>query len=422
MKSFSQGNTAFRYLKVPTVGGELVKRATGTADPVRADLMGEMVEWMEKRDAWKVLERVTMKDSTLTLDDLYRHWVSTPSEVHPRSGKEMEPSNDDRLEHVLASLNTALLDPLVTEFETALTNGVRAGAKKKVAAGTVVNYLCGVRLLVPKGSALTAAALTPTMLSQFVADRSEASASQSTARMRGMGVRQFVSWLHAKGVLGYNPMADVDLPSAGDPLCHYVEVNEAIALADAQDKAHRLYSATLGSTGIETSVALRIRRRDISVDEQTIVAPGTKNYNRRRVARVATWGWDYILEAMKGKHPDSLIHDGVTSRSHYDRHKAARTSLIALGYRIFAECHGKPKLYTERDQRHTWAVYAVRGGWPIPAVSKQLGHKNGVLAMTTYGQFVPGDEERSRWELGAATAATARMKSNEVIPIGRKTG
>jgi integrase len=60
-----------------------------------------------------------------------------------------------------------------------------------------------------------------------------------------------------------------------------------------------------------------------------------------------------------------------------------------------------------RDQRHTWAVRAARSGWPIEGVARQLGHKDGTLALRVYGRFSPTNEERDRWE----AMATARDES-----------
>ncbi|MEO7503534.1 MAG: hypothetical protein ABIW94_12930, partial [Gemmatimonadaceae bacterium] len=58
--------------------------------------------------------------------------------------------------------------------------------------------------------------------------------------------------------------------------------------------------------------------------------------------------------------------------------------------------------YTMRDQRHTYAVRAIRAGTPAELVARQLGHANAVLVHKVYGRFSPSQEERSKWELIAA--------------------
>ena len=51
-----------------------------------------------------------------------------------------------------------------------------------------------------------------------------------------------------------------------------------------------------------------------------------------------------------------------------------------------------------RDQRHTYAVRAIRAGTPAELVARQLGHANAVLVHKVYGRFLPRQEERDRWE------------------------
>lgn len=65
--------------------------------------------------------------------------------------------------------------------------------------------------------------------------------------------------------------------------------------------------------------------------------------------------------------------------------------------------------YTARDHRHTWAVRAVRSGWPIDAVARQMGHIDGTLVMKVYGRFLPQQGDRDRWE-AMATARDAERK------------
>jgi integrase len=162
----------------------------------------------------------------------------------------------------------------------------------------------------------------------------------------------------------------------------------------------RLYEYLLPATGIEVSTALALRVRAVSTLDHEIHAPGTKTSARNRVVHVADFGWPAVLELLKGKHPDSLFFDRIPHRwAAADDHRDAVRALGEKGYRVFVEFEGKPKLYTLRDHRHTWAVRAVRSGMPIGAVAKQLGHSDkGVLALRVYGQFQPEKEERARWE------------------------
>jgi integrase len=51
-----------------------------------------------------------------------------------------------------------------------------------------------------------------------------------------------------------------------------------------------------------------------------------------------------------------------------------------------------------RDQRHTYAVRAIRAGTPAEIVARQLGHANAVLVLKVYGRFAPTQRERDHWE------------------------
>jgi hypothetical protein len=70
--------------------------------------------------------------------------------------------------------------------------------------------------------------------------------------------------------------------------------------------------------------------------------------------------------------------------------------------------HGRPREgYTMRDQRHTYAVRAIRAGTPAELVARQLGHVNAVLVHKVYGRFAPRQDERDRWERAAAAMHAA---------------
>lgn len=150
----------------------------------------------------------------------------------------------------------------------------------------------------------------------------------------------------------------------------------------------------LPGTAIEVSTALTLCVRDVRKVDREIEAPGTKTYNRHRVVHVAEFAWDAVLELMKGKLPDAPLFDRIPHRWRARDDHAATVTRLAARMPVLVI----PKPYTLRDHRHTWAVRAVRGGWPIHAVAEQLGHANGVLALKVYGRFQPKSEERARWE------------------------
>ncbi|HEY8795140.1 MAG TPA: hypothetical protein VIM15_09370 [Gemmatimonadaceae bacterium] len=54
--------------------------------------------------------------------------------------------------------------------------------------------------------------------------------------------------------------------------------------------------------------------------------------------------------------------------------------------------------YQLRDQRHSYAVRAGRGGTPAELISRQVGHANAVLVLKIYGRFMPSQQDRDKWE------------------------
>src|SRR5688572_14248909 len=104
----------------------------------------------------------------------------------------------------------------------------------------------------------------------------------------------FTSWLGRRKARADESDARRGAPPPGKPRVHYLETEEAKRLADAQDEPYRSFSALLAGTGIEVSVALLLRRRDVDVGHREIRAPGTKTHSRDRTVRVAEWAWPYV--------------------------------------------------------------------------------------------------------------------------------
>jgi integrase len=383
-------------------------RSTRTKDPLRAKAMQRMIDTCGPKDrgAWDLLEQITEDDPKIgrppkTLPELFDLWASTPvTRFDPASGEPIAPGDDERLKFVREQLRNVDLSPLVDDFYTALTRAAEA-----VSDDTAKHYRAAVRLFVPKNELVPLSKLCDRELRQWLEDMDDVEAG--TVRKRGIGMMRFIGWLRGKGHLHYDPMADITLPPQGPPLCHYIEVADATRLADTCTGQYRLLEYVLPGTAIEVTTSLRIRVRDVSKAETSIHAPGTKSYNRDRVVIVADFAWPAVLELMKGKHADARLFDLIPDRWYArDAHASAVAALVAKDHRVYAEMAGGiAHNYTMRDHRHTWAVRAVRSGWPIPGIAEQLGHGDGgVLALRVYGRFRPKAEERQKWE----AMATAR--------------
>lgn len=381
--------------KVPTKEGEWAKRPTGTMDGVSARGIDRMLEQMgpTRKQAWDVLERVTSSPPTLKLSELYTLWNGTPVTRHDKkTGKAIEPSPDERLAYVRETLESVNVEPLIAEWKDVLT-----GPAINVKKDTADHYVAAVRTLIEEATPFSREQLSEQAIRVWLEEMDDV--TPATARKRAIGLHQFIVWLKGRGVLTHDPMLEITLPEAGDPLCHYLDTPDVIRLGDASGGQMRHFEYILPGTALEVSTALAVRVRQVSTLDKEIHAPGTKAYNRNRVVRVAEFAWDAVLELVRAKHPDSLLFDRIPHRwSASDAHLALVKQLGEEGHRIFIECDGTAKNYTLRDHRHTWAVRAARSGWPIGAISEVLGHANTVLANKVYARFITKKAERDRWE------------------------
>lgn len=219
----------------------------------------------------------------------------------------------------------------------------------------------------------------------------------TTKRKYHTAMTSFIDHLALAGLFeGDNPMSKVPVPPANDPRTKYLETTEAVRLIQSfADPVYRGFNALMAGSGIEVSVALSVRRRDINASRREIFAPGTKTYTRKRTVRVAEWAWPYIQPLLAGLGPDDRVFAAIPDRW------IARDVFNAVVFPLAMtfECY---QGYTMRDHRHTYAVRAARAGTPPQIIAKQLGHINGVLVLKVYAQFFPESEDRDRWELKAA--------------------
>jgi integrase len=386
------------FIRVPQRHGAAVRKGTGTDDKRTAVQMERMVAELAARREWELLEAVTGGD---------RRGVGSPTKGLLSLGDLFDVWRRNELEKLRARLSDVDVEPLVAEWYKGLT-----GSAAKMSKDTADHYLHAVRTLITRGKPFYTSRLTPGALQDWV-DGMEG-VEPGTVRKRGAGMRRFTSWLvKPRAILPADPMRDVELPPPGKPRCHYLTTEEAQALADAQREPYRTFSALLAGTGIEVSVALALTRRDVDTATREIRAAGTKNHNRDRIVRVAEWAWPYVEARCKGLLPSARLFGDIPDRwIAMDHHNEARGDGTDERPGL-ARDNPAYKGYTMRDARHTWAVRAVRSGWPIEGVARQLGHVDGTLALKVYGRFVPQQAERDRWERMAAERDAAQRAAKK---------
>lgn len=378
-------------IKVPTAAGEWLPYSTGTKNLATARRMERMVEHLGPRGerAWDALAVVhTNIHSVPSLYDLY--------------GK--------------ADKDVAKLRALLVQIDLAsLVDSFLAAAH--CSADTKAHYKALIRRLIPEGVEFPAERFTAITLQQTI---DEANASPSTKRKLGAAFRTFGNWLVRRGYLRDNPMRQVALPPAGKPRTKFLETPDAIRLADAQPSPYREYAALLAGSGIEVSVALTLRVRDVDTKHREIRAAGTKTHTRDRIVRVADWAWPYVRRAIKGKESDALVFEAIPDRwIAADVHRAAikRLTTDEAGKGIASSPFVD---YTMRDHRHTYAVRAMRAGAPPDLIARQLGHSTPNLLLSVYGRFQPTQPERNRWEKAASSLDKSRGKPSIKPPTNGK--
>jgi integrase len=338
---------------ITTPGGE-VRKSSGTRDKATARAIERALNDLKIRRDWQILNAVI--DGALS-----------PGEV-------FDATRSSSLEALRARLNNVDLEPQVSIWLE------RHG--QRVAADTIAHYAHVVRSLLAQGKPFPRSRFTVDVLDEWLAAYP---AGRSTRRKAHSAMSNFAKHLVRMRIIEVNPMRSIDAPPANAPRLQYLEVPDLKRLANFQPEPFCALSALLGGTGIEVSVAVKLRRRDVDMPRKEIRAAGTKTHSRDRTVRVAEWAWPYIEERCTALRPNDLLFPGIDRWEASDAHRAACKLSQIENYQL-------------RDQRHSYAVRAARGGTPAELIARQLGHANAVLVLKVYGRFMPSQQDRDKWE------------------------
>ena len=357
------------YVGVPTRSGRWIKRSTRTRDRAVAKAMARMVDELghKGRRAWVFLDAVAQ--SKLTIPELYDAFAS------------------DDLDGLAARMRDENLEPHVADWLSTL--------RSRVAPDTAEHYRLYVRSLIAEGSCFRRSDLTPARLGQWLAGRE---VGRSTKRKYRAAMSSFCEHLKLKGLLDWNTMRDVDAPPPAPPRLRYLEQADVLRLVEAQASPYRELSALLHATGMEVSVALGLKRRDVDTLRREMRARGTKTRFRDRIVKVAEWAWPDIQRHIGLLTPNALLFPGINRWTASDKHRDACARLEIEDYQL-------------RDSRHTYAVRAIRAGASFEFVARQLGHANTQMVVNVYGRFKPSEQEMVEWERVAALQDAARSQT-----------
>jgi integrase len=188
--------------------------------------------------------------------------------------------------------------------------------------------------------------------------------------------------------------------------CRWIDAAAMTRLAEAQPAPFCALSAMLGGTGLEIAAVLELRRHDVDLDRREVRARARRRGVPQavRVARVADWAWRLVARHARALPPGARLFAGIDRRAADASHRAACEAEGITGYRV-------------QDQRHSWAVRAVRAGMPAELVGRQLGLTGPARVLAVYGRFAPERAELDRWEQ-LATAQDAERGAREKVALG----
>ena len=355
MSIYRRGQTFFVY--VPKRSGGRAVRTTGTTDRQTARNMDEMIRRLSARREWDFIEAI--HNERLSVAELY----------------DADASNG------LDDLRARLSDVDLRDFIVGWLDGVRT--RTSPSSDTAEHYASAVRTLIGDERPFHLSELSYSRISTWLATRP---VSSSTRRKYHAALSSFSQHLVALGVLAENPVRSVRPPKARPPRTEYLSsISEALRLADAQPEPFRTISVLLHATGMEISVALNLKRRDIDAGSREVRARGTKTHSRDRVALISNWAWPIIAEHIKNLLPEAPLFPGIDRYRAGDVHRAAAKAIGRLGYR-------------QHDARHSFAVWAIRSGASFEFVARQLGHASIAMVVSTYGRYRPTATENRAWE------------------------
>ena len=240
--------------------------------------------------------------------------------------------------------------------------------------------------------------LTPERVTAFLASTQTAAATQ---RRYWAALKSFIEFLGTIRVLDSDPIEKVTPPVAADPRTRHLSASERDSLIEATPEGPIRTAEVLAHMGLELSAIQSARTKDVSIDDRTVFAHGTKhkrgriNY-RSRLTDIPAWALPYLKRAIRFQHPNALlvpIGYGAIRRGHHN----ACEAIGVTDYRI-------------HDGRHTYAVFMKRAGTPSEVIGLQLGHKDGQQVEKVYGQYKPKPPELAHWR----DVAEAHHKKREV--------
>lgn len=371
LKPYIRRGSSLFWGRLPTPTGRR-SRTLGSRDLRTARAILHAVESLSETPRWRSLAH-RCGQGELAASELY--------EAYQRSTLEA-------LEKRLSSPDVDL-EPLVEKWHQWLV------AQSDVRPNTSDKYRSQVRRLIPEGTPFLLADFSRQRIRDFLDEMS--GEIRATNRYRA-ALSRFAGWLVERGVLEQNPVRSVSGKKEAPPRATHLEHTQAQRLVNsiAPDEARAMHALMCGS-GLEVGATLALTHQDIVRAKREVHAHGTKTEWRDRRVRVTTdWCWE-IVECWLDDHP------GLPNAPIFRLKYAALRSAL---HEALKACEMGASSYHTHDWRHTYAVQALRDGYPPQLVAHQLGHKDSTMVLKVYGKYAPNDADYDRLMTKRVTITT----------------
>lgn len=366
--AYRRGRNFSIRLPLRTGGTKII--GTGTADKATAKAMLAMGLDLKGKLEWSLLETVTEATTRtarrLALQRLFH--------AH-RTGE---------LEKLRATMTDIDLTAHIRAWQDTLRARLSQGSRMVDRYVAVVRTLMAEREPFPRSN-LTTAAIAAWQASAPM-NAARAKSGQSMRIQRRLALSSFCRYLIEVGLLARNPVKDVRGAGKLEPKVVWLSMADMMRLIDAHAEPFRTLSILLHGTGLEIGAALELRKRDLIPEHRAVRAPGTKTFQRDRVARVRAFAWPAIEQHARGLLPNARLFEGMTYNHAREAHaRACRAAETKKGY-------------TLHSARHSFAVQLRQEGVPFELIASNLGHKDTSEVQKCYGRFTVDVDQWAIWE------------------------
>lgn len=383
-------------LKVPTADRRWIKRTTGTTDMETARAIAKVIEALDNKAAFGVLDRISAKEQTLTLAELLAHWRATPKRVV--KGVQVTASDDECILYVQEQVENVDLSPLVAEW-----NG--AGRRKgKSTADGGAKYLKQVRRFIPAGKSFPRGKFTTMAIFRFLSQLT----TPQTQRRYAAAIAAFGAWLVQAGIIDANPANQLELPEIGDqgdPV--FLDEDEAKRVIASMPLDQAALEALMFGSAIEWQAAERLTAANFDIPNRLVFANGGKTRWRRRWVEVTEdWCWDIVLRYLRTLSPNAKF---VTKceQAALGMHSRRCVSLSVTETTLHQYRHAFAVMWLKRGAAGGLRSDGRNEAW----LKNQLGHSpRSTLLFTRYGVYITEFALRARQE---------ERRANETRPHDR---